>query len=346
MPPPGLDLPETRPERGWLGGHVAEGMVEVWRSVAEAYDLGRVIEVAAEPARGLQGEVWRLTTTTGTWAVKETFGPITEDEARSWGEFQEAARRAGVPAPPVRRTHDGRHLTRIAGRSIRVHGWVDIDGPDTRLDPALVGAAVAKLHRVPVPAVGAPHWWYTEPVGAATWDELVDASRTAGAPFAHRLAAIRDDLVAMELTMTPMDPVQTCHLDLWADNVRSAPDGADRGGAGRAGLCIIDWDNSGPADPTRELALVLFEFARTDPARAATLEASYRDHGGPGRLRTTADFAMLAAQLGHIGAMHLRCWLDPASSRVERDRAEEGIEEFVGNPLTPTLVRELLDALD
>jgi Ser/Thr protein kinase RdoA (MazF antagonist) len=315
--------------------------MELWRAVAEAYDLGRVVEVAAEPARGLQGEVWRLTTATGTWAVKETFGPITEDEARSWGEFQEAARQAGVPAPPVRRTPEGRQLTRIAGRSIRVHGWVHLGEPDTGLDPALVGAAVATLHQVFVPAVGAPHWWYTEPVGAATWDELVDASHTAGAPFADRLAAIRDDLVALELTMTPMEPVQTCHLDLWADNVRSAP-----GGAGNDGLCIIDWDNSGPADPTRELALVLFEFARTDPARAATLEASYRDHGGPGRLRTTADFAMLAAQLGHIGAMHLRRWLDPASSAADRNRAEQGIEEFVGNPLTPALVCDLLDALD
>jgi aminoglycoside phosphotransferase (APT) family kinase protein len=232
------------------------------------------------------------------------------------------------------------------GRSIRVNGWVDVDDPDTGLDPALVGAVVARLHRVSVPAAGVPHWWYTEPVGAATWDELVDASQAAGASFADRLAAIRDDLVALELTMTPMDPVQTCHLDLWADNVRSAPAGVANSGGRRGGLCIIDWDNSGPADPTRELALVLFEFARADPARAATLETSYRDEGGPGRLRAHADFAMLAAQLGHIGAMHLRCWLDPASSAVERARAQEGIEEFVGNPLTPRLVSELLDALD
>jgi Ser/Thr protein kinase RdoA (MazF antagonist) len=324
---------------------VAKGLTDLWQTVARAYDLGPVVDVAAEPARGLQGQVWRLTTDAGTWAVKETFGPITEDEARTWGDFQEAARRAGVPAPPVRRTHDGRHLSRIAGRSIRVHGWVDIDDPDSGLDPALVGAVVARLHQVSRPAAGAPHWWYTEPVGAASWDELVDASQAADAPFADRLAAIRDDLVALELTMTPMDPVQTCHLDLWADNVRSVPGVTGTSGAGTGGICVIDWDNSGPADPTRELALVVFEFARTEPARASVLAASYRDEGGPGRLRMQADFAMLAAQLGHIGAMHLRRWLDPASSAVERARAAEGIEEFVDNPLTPKVVSELLNAV-
>ncbi len=313
------------------------GLDDVWPTVAEAYGLGRVIEVSAEPARGLQGEVWRLTTTTGNWAVKETFGPISEDEARNWGEFQSAARSAGVPAPSVRRTYEGRHLERIAGRSIRVQGWVDVDGPDNGLDPALVGAVVATLHRVHIPAGSSPHWWYTEPVGAATWDELIDASQAADAPFAGRLAAIRDDLVALELTMTPMEPVQICHLDLWADNVRRSSSG---------GLCIIDWDNSGPADPTRELALVIFEFARGDPARAAILHSSYRERGGPGRLRTRADFAMLAAQLGHIGAMHLRRWLDPASSEDERARALQGIEEFVGDPFTQAQVADILNAVD
>ncbi len=315
---------------------MASGRTDLWDLVADAYDLGRVVGVDDRPAVGLQGQVWRMTTLTGVWAVKETFARLTENEARSCGEFQTTARLAGVAAPRVQRTRDGRHSIRIAGRSIRVQGWVDLDDPDPGLDPQLVGAALARLHQVVVPAAGPPHPWYTEPVGAATWDELVDASQTADAPFADRLAAIRDDLVALELAMTPMEPVQTCHLDLWADNVRGT------GG----GICIIDWDNCGPGDPSRELALALFEFARTDPARVAALQAAYRDEGGPGRLRSRADFAMVAAQIGHIGARHLRRWMDPASTDVERSKAQHGIEEFVSDPLTPRVVATILDAAD
>ena len=49
--------------------------------------------------------------------------------------------------------------------------------------------------------------------------------------------------------------LQTCHRDLWADNVLPTADG---------GVCVIDWENSGPADPSQELGCVLFEFARGD----------------------------------------------------------------------------------
>jgi Ser/Thr protein kinase RdoA (MazF antagonist) len=315
---------------------MATDLADLSDQIAETYVLGRALHTAEEPVRGLQGQVWRLRSTTGTWAVKESFGEITEGEAARAADFQEAARRAGVPAPAVRRTAEGRHLSVIGGRTIRVHGWVDIAEPDTWLDPELVGAAVARLHRVVLPADGPPHWWYTEPVGATTWDRLVDDSQAAGAPFAERLASLRDDLVALEMTMTPMEPVQLCHLDLWADNVRRTAAG---------GLCVIDWDNCGPADPSRELALVLFEFGRHDPARIAALHDTYRSAGGPGRVREPGDFAMLAAQLGHIGAMHLRRWLDPTISVAARQQALVGIEEFVDDSLTPAVVGRILDAM-
>ena len=45
----------------------------------------------------------------------------------------------------------------------------------------------------------------------------------------------------MEELLTPMVGRQWCHLDLWADNLRGTPDG---------GVCVIDFDNAGPAEPT------------------------------------------------------------------------------------------------
>lgn len=46
--------------------------------------------------------------------------------------------------------------------------------------------------------------------------------------------------------------VQTCHRDLWADNILPAAQG---------GVCVIDWENSGPADASQELACVLLSSA-------------------------------------------------------------------------------------
>ncbi len=131
----------------------------------------------------------------------------------------------------------------VDGGQVRVDEWVGLRPPDASLDPALVGAVVAAIHRVKVPQQGDVHRWYREPVGPDRWDELVEQLLAAGAPFAHRLAAVRGELVALESWIEPPESLQTCHRDLWADNVRPAGDG---------GLCVIDWENSGPADPSQE----------------------------------------------------------------------------------------------
>ena len=277
-------------------------------AIAAAYALGQVVEFTGPAARGEQGEVWRLTSTTGVWAVKVTFADFSDSAAELVGRFQMLAGRHGVPAPTVRRTSDGRDQTCIDDTMIRVYQWVDLLDPDPNLDPVQVGQAVAALHHVMLPAGGPWHEWYTEPVGAGCWDDLLAEARRQRAPFADRLAGLRDELVWLETLLQPVTPRQTCHLDLWADNVRGTPDG---------GICIIDWDNAGPGDPSRELALVLFEFGRGRPDRLETLYAAYLAAGGPGRVSTEADFSVVIAQLHHICELHLRRWL---RARPERGR--------------------------
>jgi thiamine kinase-like enzyme len=78
--------------------------------------------------------------------------------------------------------------------------------------------------------------WYHEPIGAERWDHLVGQLAEAGAPFARQLAGLRDELVALESWIEPPEMLQTCHRDLWADNVLPTADGA---------VCVIDWENSG-----------------------------------------------------------------------------------------------------
>ena len=114
---------------------------------------------------------------------------------------------------------------------------------------------VAAIHRVPTAELDPPDPWYQEPVGADRWDPLVEELRQARALFAGRLADLRDELVALGSWIEPPTTLRTCHRDLWADNVLATPEG---------GVCVIDWENSGSADPSQELAFARFEFARTD----------------------------------------------------------------------------------
>lgn len=301
--------------------------------IARRFDLGGAAQLSDGPvARGKQGLVWRLETEQGRWAVKLPLRRTTEAQARPATEFHEKAWAAGVPTPQVRRTVDGTVFSDVRGRQVRVYEWVDLLPPDPHVDPELVGALVAHLHRVVIEADGPSDRWNHAPVGAARWDELVSSLSAAGAPFAGRLAALRDELVALEAWLEPPGSLQTCHCDLWADNVLATAAG---------GLCVIDWDNSGPADPHHELGCVLFEFARFDPGRARALVAAYRDAGGPAVVERHGHFTMLIAQLGHITEIAACDWLEPNSRSPRREDSEAWISEVFDEPHS----REALDSL-
>ena len=302
-------------------------------ALARQFDLGGSPRLSDGPvARGKQGVVWRLDTTEGRWAVKVPFERSDEDEVRASTLFHEAACAAGVPTPRVRRTTEGSVFATIGGGQARVYEWVDLGAPDPCLDPAVVGGVVAAIHQVAGGGGGTPDAWYVDPVGADRWDQLVEQLREHGAPFAGRLAELRDELVALESWIEPPETLRTCHCDLWADNVLPTADG---------GVCVIDWDNSGPADPSQELGCVLFEFSRGDAGRARALIGAYREAGGPGTVSRRGHFSMLVAQLGHITEMAAMDWLEPNPRSPDRAAATAWISEVLDEPHT----REVLDAL-
>ncbi len=109
------------------------------------------------------------------------------------------------------------------------------------------------------------------------------------------------------------------------------------------GLCVIDWDNCGRADPSHELAMVLFEFGMGEPDRIASVYRAYLAAGGVGRVDGTGDFSMVIATLGHIGRRHGELWLDPDADQA---RAVAGVEEFLGDRrLTMAGVTMILDTV-
>ena len=279
--------------------------------------------------------MWRLETDAAIFAVKDVFGPSAEHLARFTAQFQDAADAAGVLTPRVVRTVNGDVFARVGDARIRVYRWMDLRGPDLGLDPLQLGTIVAGIHRLQFAAVGTPERWYSAPIGAQRWDELIDALQEHAAPFAAEMRSLRAELFATEQWIRAPKNLQMCHRDLWADNVQAIRDGE---------ICVFDWDDSGPADPTHELACVLFEFAGSNTSRAVTLVQAYRDAGGPGRIESRGAFSMLIAQLGHILERDCRLWLDNISAD-DRAHRESRIAEAIERPHSRSALEALLDTV-
>jgi hypothetical protein len=107
---------------------------------------------------------------------------------------------------------------------------------------------------------------------------------------------------------------------------------------------VIDFDNAGPGDLSREIAMVIFEFGRGDGVRQRTLYDAYRAAGGPGRVRGRADLGLAVAQLHHIGHRHLTMWV-AARDEEARARSLAGINEFLSEPLLVPDVDALVEAV-
>jgi Ser/Thr protein kinase RdoA (MazF antagonist) len=303
------------------------------QTVADAFGLGRATSLSGPVARGELGEIRRLETDRGTFAVKRALESWSVDDAETSTAYHRVCWEAGIPTPEPLRATGGGFTARVDGEQVRAYAWVELADPDPTLDPAAVGTLVARLHQVrhrwPISRIDP---WFEAPIGRAGWKSVLEASRAACAPYADRLAELLPVLLEIEEILTPMRPVQTCHLDLWADNLRRS--------GGRP--FVIDFDNSGPGDPSREIAMVTFEFGRGDAVRQRSLYEAYVAADGPGRVRDRADLGLAVAQLHHIGHRHLTMWV---AARDARAPSLTGIDEFLGEPLLLPDVDALLGAV-
>ena len=307
-------------------------------AIAAAYGLARpgdAVALSGPVARGQLGRIWRLTVGERSFAVKEWYaGPRLEEVGRDAG-FVDAARALGVRTPQVLLTTDGRVAAEVDGTVVRVFEWVDLRPRTRSLDPAAVGRTVALLHRAARATDEPVDNWFATGAGEQSWRDLARRVADEKAPFAGQLRALLDDLVAVESVIEPHESPIVCHRDLWADNVLATTDGA---------VCVIDFENLGPADPSQELAMVLFEFGDDDPSRARRLHDAYRAAGGPGRVTRRGHFSMLVAEQAHIGQLACSRWVG-ADDGPERDRLAEWFLEIPEDPVTLARIDRVLAAV-
>ena len=231
-------------------------------AIAAAFDLGAVRSLDGPVARGEQGLVWRLDTERGTFAVKESLAPLEEADVARATAFAEAAARAGVPTPAAVRTVDGALLQPLVERPCASSRGRTSARSIAASTPRRSGACWRSC-TASATTTGRRSTPGTRSRSArARWRELTAELTARAGPYAAELASLCDELIALDGLVEPPRTLATCHRDLWADNVR----GLDGGG-----LCVIDWDDCGLADPSYELAAVLWEFAVGDaiaPARS------------------------------------------------------------------------------
>ncbi len=303
-----------------------------WQALADIFSLGRVRGIPGYVARGAMGEVWRLETSAGRWAAKWQFPWAPAQPRPPDVAVQRAAAAAGIPLPLPVTTPEDAAVVQLGGRFARVYEWVDLGPPLTvPVSPATAaeaGRLLGLLHGLRLAPAGPPDPWFTEIKPDSYWPDVIGRGAAAGAPWAAPLAAARDVIAGLgsHVVAPAGQPLLTCHRDFNPDNV--LPAAAD----GR--LLVLDWENSGPLSPVRELGYAIFTWCtgggHFDRAAADALLAGYALAAGAAPELGPDLFCTAIAT--HLNVLHVMAeqWL---AEPVHRGYTQQFITDLLASDL-------------
>jgi Ser/Thr protein kinase RdoA (MazF antagonist) len=317
-------------------------------AVADAFGLGRMSEAPSYVARGAMGEVWRMTTTRGAWAVKVLFAWDPPEAMPADFHIQLTAADAGIRLPrpmPARNGDDA--VVRVGESLVRVYEWVDLDAelspPVDAHVAAEVGWILGTLHGLDLPVTQPVDPWYTAAPDDSTWTALVEQAKGADVAWADNLASEVPVLRALGefVASAVMGPVTTCHRDFGPDNV--LPGVAD------GTLIVLDWENAGPLPADAEVAYALVQWATQRGTVSGDIARSLLD----AYRRTDAPTLELRhSSFNYIAATHANFLKVMVDQALEESRHHEFATRMVTSLLDGQLTQlqvsidGLVDVLD
>lgn len=221
------------------------------------YTLGNAIDAPQEITGGFVHRIWRLSTTHGSFAVKQLNSIITQypniyDTYRMSERIAAAMLSEGVPAVAALRSSDNDTLHVIEDAAFQIYEWVEgtklTSQAATPEHTRLIGTLLAKMHTQPhsFPGLVPPDW---EPFSSDEWDMMTFQAADRGLNWAQRVRNALPRLIEwshweadageiLEKTLV------VSHRDfdqknvLWKDALTPS---------------IIDWEASGLINPTMEV---------------------------------------------------------------------------------------------
>lgn len=243
---------------------------------------------------GLSNDLWRLSTTRGTYAVKRMV--VNADHPAFARNIEDAyaierrAYEAGVPMPaPVPDPVTSTALAHVHGSFVRVHVWVDGMAPHE--EHSDVGRLLARVH-----AAGRPRMteFDHDPWTGIGWDDHITALSRS---IAHNLP--QHGLVV------------DSHRDLDRKNALRLHDGT---------LIAVDWDAAGTVSAIQEAARTALDWSDMQPAAFRNIVDVYQQAGG---VEIPAEPWIFGSWLDGYGG-----WLDyNAAHRRDTQQGNQQIRE-------------------
>lgn len=247
---------------------------------------------------------WRMTTTGGSYLIKELWPDSDPDWAPQLDErmiIEQRAAAAGIRTPPTVLPAQPAYgwSGRVAGRgAYRVTEWIDhrkVTEDDDLSD--WLGRVLAILHGLERYRGDLQPLYYLH--APETWREWVARAQRRHRPWATRLAEHLDDLLAitgrLRRTYLEIGDHVITHRDLVPFNVLLTA----------AEPVLIDWEVVGPDSASLEAGFAAATFGRRDAGYVRRILDSYRAHGGVlvGGLGESLFAHKLGSEVGRLAAM-------------------------------------------
>ncbi|WP_253705581.1 phosphotransferase enzyme family protein [Brachybacterium sp. P6-10-X1] len=220
----------------------------------EGFGLGQV-EAMVRVEGGLSNDMWRVTATSGEYAVKvmraHAEAADFRDNIEAAYTIERNAFREGIPCPEPMPTAEGHALLRADGHWLRAHRWCEGSSPNPGDHLEDAGDLLARIHRGGGHGVRALEDQLRE-VGA--WAALADQP---GLPerLSAQLRSAAPELARLEAATAASPRLVTTYADSHGDldpkNTLVA--------SGR--LLAVDWDAAGPRPIAREAVSLALDWA-------------------------------------------------------------------------------------